>query len=205
MSEPIVTPKVDRITGAAQTIDWEHSKIHNGESFTILFSDGTPTNAGEMTAIGFTTSLLGPAGGRRVHLVVDAEATFPATLLLIENPTVILDQGTGLGILNRDRESTNVSQLRDQDTARLLGATSYTVVQAAAGDVDVGGIHLIEEIIGQTGNPVSIQGGRTRGQREWILSPGADYTLLLSNLTADTNVHVLAAHFYESIHKDFAN
>ena len=199
-AQPVMTPKVDGITGAAIGIDWEHSKTHSGDSFTHNFS-GAVTGLGGETAVAFRTSAVGVV---RIHLIVDAQADDESILTLEEALTIALDGGGGAEPRNRDRGSNDLSELIQIETAATAGVSNYEEVAAAA-DITHNGITVLREVIGQAGNPVTLTAGQSRGVREFILAPNTVYLISLATATGNATNHNLTLNWYETIHADFAN
>jgi len=195
---------LDKITGAALTIDIEHREIHDGHYFKAFYESVAPlpTDIGAETAIGFLT----PSLPTRIHMVIDAWADDESVLEIREDPTVTLAQGTGVTPRNRDRLGAG-SNILDHSAVPVLGlVTTYTVAQAAAGDLSGGAVLHHETLAIAAGPPFdSVQNAQFRGQREWILLPDTEYVVILTNLTANDTVHNILLNWYEYTHGDWAN
>ncbi len=192
-------PTPDKVTGDMITIDHEHHEIHCGDSFVAHFEDGTPTNIGEETAIGFKT----PAAAdslKRIHLVVNVLANKQSNFEIREAPTVVANQGTAMAPLNRDRDSANESLVINHQTPAVANSvTTYTVAQAAAANLAAAGAVLHSETIAIAGGPPfgSIDNALSRGRREFVLAPDTDYVVILTSETNDTTQHEIQLDFYE--------
>jgi len=190
---------LDKITGAALTIDIEHREIHDGHYFKAFYESVAPlpTDIGAETAIGFLT----PPLPTRIHMVIDADADDESTFEFREDPTVVLDQGVFLEALNRYRSGGGSLILDHSNPGVALGVTTYTVLQAAAADLSASGSILHSETLAIAAGPPfgSILNDRHRGQREWILRPDTEYVAILTNLTANDTVHKLTLNWYETV------
>ncbi len=193
-------PMIDKFSGAAVEIDWAHHKIHSEDFFTAHYESMAPlpTNAGEDTAISFST----PAEAvspRRVHLFFDAWANDESVLEFREGPAIVLGNESPLLIFNRRRGSPNTSILRRNNIAQTAGQlSSHTVVQAAAAGL-AGGTILHHETIAIGGNPpfAGVMNGQARSEREWPLDFDTNYVLILTSSTINDTVHNLILNWYE--------
>ena len=193
---------VDAVSWGQIGINFEHSKIHDGDSFTAHYESVAPlpTNAGEETAIGFLT----PAAAiGRVHMIIDVRADDESVWELREAPTVVLNQGTVLTPLNRFRDSANRSVMLDLETNAANAVSQFTVAEAVAADLSGGTILHSETIAIAAGPPFgSIMNAESRGQREFILMADTEYVIIVTSSTANVTVHEITLNWYELIHKN---
>ena len=178
-------PMVDKFSGAAVEIAWAHHKIHSEDFFTAHYEGfPLPTNAGEETAISFSTSTEA-VSPRRVHMFFDAWANDESVLEFREGPAIVLANESPLLIFNRRRGSPNTSILRRNNIAQTAGQlSSHTVVEAAAAGL-AGGTILHHETIAIGANPPfrSVLNGQAREEREWVLDFATNYVLILTSST----------------------
>lgn len=205
MGYPVMTARVDPITGAAIAMEYEHHEIHEGKSFTAWQESVAPlpTVIGEETAIGFIT----PSLPTRIHMIVDAWADDESVLEIRENPTVTLDTGADAGGLGRHRSIGDTSLMLTQAAVPLVGSlTSYTVLQAAAGDLSGGTVLHHETLAIAAGPPFASKLNTvSRGQREFILLPDTEYVVILTNSTGNPTVHNIILNWYELADEEFIN
>ncbi len=205
MTRPIMTPKVDGITGAAIGMDFEHHLIHAEKSFKVLYEETAPTNVGEETAIGFLTP---PAASGLIHFTFQAWANDESILELREDPVIVLDTGLAQIIQNRFRPSANTSGVLNNDAPGGLAGnvSTYNVAQAAAAGL-AGGTILHHETLAAGSAPpfASMVNSMSRAQAESVLLPSTEYVLILTTTTINTTTHNLQLNWYEHIPADFAN
>jgi len=157
--------KVDH--GALMTIDIVHHEIHEGLHFFGSYS--AVKNAGETLDIHIVT----PNSIRRMHLM--AEVSAQGSGVMIWNSGVLTsDNGTALGILNSNRNSSK--------TTTLLAYHTPTVTNA--------GTTLITKIVGAGG--AQKLGGSNSQRDEIILKANTKYLL---RFTSDGNSNTIAWNF----------
>ena len=194
---------LDRITGAQVVMDVEHHEIHNGNAYTCHY-EVTGTGATKMTAIAFITGAEIPAvalGQGLIHMTVDAGADDEAVLRIVEGPSMDLDEGTDLDVFNRDRGSADFANITTVDAApTVYHASYYGDVAAAGANITITAANTLHyETIGQSGNPVSSFGGRSRGEREFILLPETQYIVILTRSTANATFCEITLNFYQTV------
>lgn len=201
MAPPI---PLDRVSGAAMQIDFEHHEIHQEESFLAMYQSAAPlpTVAGEETAIGFTAPTLEQSGGKYIHMEVDAFANDESTFEIREGPNVTPAQGTAYAPFNRWRDSTNPSVIRDHGGPPTVAnrVTTYTVAEANAADLALGAGGLLHSEVLAVGGALpfaSLLNARSRGRRELVLYPGIEYVVILTNLTGNNTIHTITLNWYE--------
>ncbi len=203
-AQPVMTPKVDNITGAAQVIDWEHSKLHQGDSYVATYSVTTANLDNQRTVIAFTTPVVNLG---RVHVTFNYSSSDPADAILYEVPTITdATQGTEAVPLNAFRESTNTSGMQSLEAAPAANGSysTYNEAEVAAANIAATGTVIWQFQLG-TGSGPFAQGGTSRGDAEVILASGTLYWIMLRNQGASANSHALNLRWYESIDGDFAN
>lgn len=187
----------DNASNALEVIDFEHHEIHAGDSFVAHYSN-TVTNIGEMTVIAFNT----PDTTKWIHLVVEYTATALAEALLIEAPSIDVDEGAALLIFNRDRNSAKVSGVSSIETAPVANrATSFNEVQAAGANITINAANTVSiHHIGGGSGPHGTGGGQIQ-RDEYILKQNTQYAIILRALNNDDNIHNLHASWYEHINR----
>ena len=188
----------DGVSGALTTIDFEHHEIHEGDHFVCHYA-GEVTNNGEMTVIAFNT----PDTAEWVHVVVEYTATAFARALLIEAPSIDVDDGTALLIFNRDRNNGRASGVLSIETVPVANrATSYDETQAGGANITINAANTVSEHhIGGGSGPFGTGGGQMQ-RDEYILRRNTQYAFLLEALNADTNIHNLHVSWYEHVSKE---
>ncbi len=185
----------DDSSGVLGTIDFAHHKIHESDAFVCQY-DNTVTNVGEMTVIAFNT----PDTARWIHLVVEYTATAEAAALLVEAPSIDVDEGTDLAIFNRDRNSARAAEVSSIETVPEVGkATSYNEAQAAGANITINAANtLARHHIGGGTGPHSTGGGQLI-RDEFILKRNTQYALILEALNNDTGIQNIQASWYENV------
>jgi hypothetical protein len=186
----------DDPSGMLGTIVFEHHKIHIGDSFVCHYSN-TVTNNGEMTVIAFNT----PDTAGWVHVVVEYTATALARALLIEAPSIDLDEGTDLAVFNRNRNSAKTSGISNIKTVPEANeASSYDEVAAAAANITINAANTVSEhhIGGVAVGPGGTSGSQLQ-RNEYILKQNTQYAIILEALNNDTGIHNIHASWYEQV------
>ena len=187
--------RVDAATHALEVMDYEHHEIHGGSSFSCHYVNAV-TNIGEMTAIAFNT----PNTTKWGHLTIQADSTGACYVILCENPSIDVDEGTQLTIYNRNRNSATASTMLSIETAPVANkATSYNEAQAADANITVT-TELARNYLG-AGEKKTI-GGTARGSQEWLLDQDQQYVVLMYSLTDDDATHNLTLDWYEHTDKN---
>ena len=187
----------DDASGVLGVIDYEHHAIHDGDSFVCHYSN-TVTNINEMTVIAFNT----PDTTRWVHVVVEYTATALARALLIEAPSIDVDEGTALLIFNRDRNSAKESGVLSIETAPVANrATSYNEAQATGANITINAANTVSEHhIGGGSGPFGTGGGQLQ-RDEYILKQNTQYAFILEALNNDDNIHNMHVSWYEHVNR----
>jgi hypothetical protein len=195
-----MTPRVDRITGAAIGIAYEHHEVHEGGAFSAFFQNALAA-IGEQTVIAFIT----PATGPLIHIVADAWANDSVDLIISEAPTIIGAGAAGNPVpLNRNRQIATASQVTRTENPQTVGEVS-TYNEAQAGASFTTGTTLWQETFGGANHPLAQAGGQTRGGREFVLAPATAYGFeIFANTNNATNTNLILT-WYEHTSKDFVN
>lgn len=181
---------IDDATHAMTIIDYEHHEVHEGDHFTAHYTNDV-TNTNEMTVIGFTT------GTKPIHMVGIATASAAASFKLVSAPSIDVNEGTDLVAYNNNRSSATTTTLVSiEDPAVVGNLTSYNETQAASANITTT-VTLFHEDIGQTGNPLSVSGGLSRGQSEWLLAASTQYCFILDADDDNDNTHNITLEWYE--------
>ena len=186
----------DAVSGVLGTIDFEHHKIHESDSFVCHYA-GEVTNTGEMTVIAFNT----PDTTGWVHVVVEYTSTALARALLIEAPSIDVDEGAALVIFNRDRNSAKASGVLSVETVPVANrATSYDETQAAGANITINAANTVSEhhLGGVAVGPGGTSGSQMQ-RNEYILKQNTQYAFILESLNDDTNIHNLHISWYENV------
>ncbi len=192
-----LTP-LDSVSGALVQLELAHHRVHEAYAFTSHY-EITATGATKMTAIGFIT----PAATLAlIHMTVDAGADDECVLRIVEEPSVDLGEGTDLATFNRNRvdpvRNSRLATIEAVPDVNLLD--SYTDVQAAGANITITAVNTLHyETIGQAGNPVSTFGGKSRGTREFVLKPEAQYMIILTRSTANATFCEITLNWYEAL------
>ena len=183
----------DGISNALCVIDFEHHEIHEGDHFVCHYA-GEVTNTGEMTVIAFNT----PDTAEWLHVVVEYTATAFARALLIEAPSIDVDDGTDLAIFNRDRNSTKESGVSTIETVPEVNkATSFDEGEAGGANITITAANTVSEHhIGGGSGPFGTGGGQMQ-RDEYILKQDTQYAFILEALNDDTNIHNIHVSWYE--------
>ncbi len=196
ISNTVARPlRVDSSTHTLQTIEYEHHEIHSGSSFTCNY-ENTTTNIGEMTVIAFNT----PNTTKWIHFVADISSTGACYVLLCENTSIDVGEGTEITIYNRNRNSTNTSTVSSIEATPSAGeATSYNEVQAAGANITT--TTTLERNYLGAGDKKTL-GGSTRATQEWVLDQNQQYAVIVVAQTNDDAVTTITLDWYEHTDKD---
>lgn len=187
---------IDITTGADVSIGIEHNMVHEGETYSVSFSNAV-TNINEQTVIAFRT----PATGPKIHLLISASATALTTLSLVEAPSIDEDEGTEVIARNRNRTSSNTSLVRSIQAIETVGSvTTFNETQAAGANITEDTI-IYSEQFGASGNPQSKTGGSTRDEFERVLNFDTEYVIILNADDNNDNEHMISLSWYEHTDK----
>ena len=147
---------IDRSTGAANTIEYEHHEIHSGSSFTVA-----DTVACDTTTVKWQITT--PDSMVYAHMIFSLSSTGEATYLVTEGSD--RTDGAALAEMNRRRVGT-------PDAATVIVTRTPT-----GGDTD-GAVTLFTKRSGITSvASKNVEGGGARSLNEWILKPNTKYVI----------------------------
>ena len=202
-AQPVMTPRVDSMTGAQLGIDYPHHEIHGGSSFAVDYSETTAATDDHRTGIAFTTPA---AASGRVHFIVTATASQPAEFFLLES-AVFVDgtQGTPGTVMNRFRGNANTSAVSNLEGAANANSFSkFDEAEFTAATFTGGGTGLAHGILEGGSGPFAV-GGASRGAQEWILDASTIYCFYIQNIGANANTHNIEANWYEHVDGGYVN
>lgn len=157
-------------------IDVYHARVHNGVAFACeLFQ----ANLGAGASLNML--LKPPAGEVPPHVLPGFASTGEARLFLYEGPTTSAD-GTALPRVNRNRLSAN--------NANLEVFSGPTVSDDG---------ELLTQLLVGGGGFFTPAGGEIDFSQEFILAPGTDYLLRLTNEAASAQDTLLKLYWYEGV------
>jgi len=182
------TPKpmrIDDSTEAIKVIEYEHTEVHGGSSYTAHLStsdlDDNPLR------ISFTT----PNTTKWAHMLFYVSTTGEATFELQEAPTGGVSGGSNLTPYNHNRNSANASTLISTDDTN-----PGELTQGAT--VGTGATVLLQYEFGGGRNKV---GAERRGDSEFVLLQNTKYQVNLTSGTNDIRA-VLEIDWYEHTDKN---
>ncbi|KKK92318.1 hypothetical protein LCGC14_2704130 [marine sediment metagenome] len=181
---------VDVPTGAIAAITFEHSELHSGLSYTSDFVD-------EAMGIGDTIILVWktPSAPTFVHAVPGFTTLVGGDLVLWENPTWTTGTGNLNPILNRRRDSANVSTVLEDLTATPAFTATDNLLANVAG-LNTGAAIQIHRFHAW-GKKDKLAAGGARDTEEWILNPDTQYALVYT-ADANNNKAQVIMNWYES-------
>ena len=156
------------------TVDVNHQRNHDGRAYYAYkaYPASAPLSSGASIDIMFAC-----AAGITPHLNVEAMCMGDAELKIYENATST--SGTSFTPINRNRNSTNVSQ-----SAMVINPT----VTATGTEIDY------QIIAGGVGKK---SGGGESGSLEYVLKPLTNYLFRLTNVNGTNHAAFLALEWYE--------
>ncbi len=163
---------IDEYTRSLTTIGWEHHKIHEGDTFTVLEVTDLPNAAVRDILI------ITPDTTKWAHLVWEIEHELE-TLIQFYRGTVVTDNGTVVPSFNRNGNSDNVS------TTFVYHTPTITNDGVLIGTIQQG-----------SGKKA---GGSDRQSNEFMLKRNTMYLVRITNLTANNNLIFMKLNWYESI------
>lgn len=193
-----VSPEIADDTLCQVGIDFDHEKIHDGESFTAYYTLTTSSDDAHRTGI----FILTPAAVTgRCHMVVSFSASHAATFSINEGVTFDVNEGTnGQPIYNRYRDSTKVSTVSDNATAPVANKMcTLTEAEIAAGNFAAGTVIRTEPLV--AGGGPKAAGGAARGEQEYILKAATKYIFMVTNVGANANTHHILLDWYEHLNR----
>lgn len=153
-------------------MDWEHYKIHEGDTYTIIQT--TDLGNGGVRDI----LVVPPNTAVRAHLIWEIEHELETSIQFYRG-TTYTDNGTAIVSFNRNGNSLN--------TATTLVYHTPTITNAGT---------LIGTIQQGDGKKA---GGSDRESNEFILKQGTAYLIRITNLTVNNNLIFLKLNWYELV------
>lgn len=150
----------DSATDALNIVDYEHHEIHSGRSF--IFATSTDIAASGQIDILIDTN---SSSSRWSHMIIELTAERETEFYLYED-CLASASGTAQTQFNRDRNSSNTSNILVYDTPTISSV----------------GTLLEMETLGSGRNI----GGETRGNEEIILKADTSYLIRIKNTSAST-------------------
>lgn len=149
-------------------IDSSHEEIHKGDAYTVSIVSGVLGDNATLN-IAFKT----PNTTKYIHMIVDWSSKAGGSIEVIEAPTWTQGSGTSLAIINRERNSSNTSGIKNNATTTVFLANSKmvkdvtTVLETNALTIDQ------EHVFGS-----NVKGAQSqRGVQELILKANTAYVI----------------------------
>jgi len=184
---------VDLATNAIIFITYPHHKIHDGDGFSAYFFNTTANADDARSVIAFKT----PNTTRWGHPTIQVSASSPAEFILLEGPTLDLDEGNEEPIYNRNRNSATVSTMIPITTAGTPGEITTFLEAEINGATLVGGLEIDYKQLAGGEGPKAV-GGSERDSQEWVLKQDTIYLFILQNIGASVNLHTINLNWYEN-------
>ncbi len=163
---------VDTVSRAIVTIEFEHGKIHEGDTFTIL--EVTDLGNGAIRDILVVT----PNTTKWAHLVWEIEHELETSIQFYIG-TLYTDNGTAIIAFNRNGNSDTIATTLTYHTPTITNVGTL--------------IGIIQQGDGRRA------GGSDRLSNEFILKQNTAYLIRITNLTANNNLISLKLNWYETI------
>lgn len=177
---------IDDKTTATATIEFEHHKVHEGDSFVNDSVDISMTT-NDTLVLAFKT----PDTTKLAHMVVSGWSLTIAHIDIIEGPTWDSGSGSQNTTFNRDRNSTTTSTLLE-DTTGSFAANSATVLNPT----NLAGGTIIHDIYFAAGKK---EGGEIpRGIAEFMLKRNTTYAIRMTADAVNSAGHLIL-NWYEQI------
>jgi len=191
-------PRLDVITHAFSTIEYEHHEIHGGKMYHAYYAVTTAATSGHKSGLYIKTPA---AGGALCHVVVHFSASVAADAHILEAPTIDANVGTSHTnvIYNRYRDSVNESGVLSNAASPVANRFTTMAYDQFGGTWAEGTV--LEAYALQTGTGPKAAGGESRGASEWILKAGTAYVFMLENTVATANNHLIHIDWYEHTNK----
>ena len=193
------SPRLDVMTHAFSTIEYEHHEIHAGKMYHAYYAVTTAATSGHKSGLYIKTPA---AGGALCHVVVHFSASVAADAHILEAPTIAANVGTSHTnvVYNRYRDSDNISGVLSNATIPVANKFTTMAADQFGGTWAEGTV--LEEYALQTGTGPKAAGGESRGASEWILKAGTAYVFMLENTVATANNHLIHIDWYEHTSKE---
>ncbi len=166
----------DDATGAAIVIDTIHHEVHEGE---MWHGERTVTGVSDAASLNY---VLHTGGAVDAHVVFEILASGLVTVSLFESPTVA-SLGTAMSTYNMNR---------------LMTTTANSQLYHTSVVTSTGSVALVNSRILPGGNSATTRvGGGVRQGTEWILAPGTNYLLRITNLSGSSASINTVVEWYE--------
>lgn len=152
------TLPIDDMSGALETIEFEHHELHDGDAFACHLA-GTALNTGDILQLLIVT----PDSDHWAHMTFMATATGEGYISIYEG-VVTSANGTAVAVYNRNRNSATAATLTAYHTPTVTNVGT--------------------EIRGDYVGAGKSSGGDFRARAEWVLKKNVKY---LFRLTAGVN------------------
>jgi len=179
--------EIDSLSGSIQVIDFAHHKIHEGDSFCVSHTL-TAKNDGTYLTIYLKT----PNAEKSIHMFTQWASSGASYFRIREYPVVTANTGSSQLSVNRNRNSTNISEALDNATVPIAGyAMTDVTISDRTADVagSKGGLIIWQEYDG-IGKQMT---GGNRNDSEFILKKNTPYVF---ELESDASGLVLNANLY---------
>lgn len=181
------------IGGSSVVIDFAHAEIHEGDSYTAYYTRTTASTNAHRSGLYIKTPV-----GKLCHMVVQFASSTAANYSICEAPVIAANIGTHANVIyNRYRDSANTSGCFDNATVRAANRYTTLTETQIAGDGTWTTGTVIRSAPLTAGSGPKPAGGSTRDTQEYILKANTAYVFLLTNTTADANVHNILCDWYE--------
>lgn len=161
---------VDYVSRCLLVMPNEHHKTHEGKHYIVLKYFNSVAN-GSKAVVRFRT----PAS-TYTHMVFSAYASAGALIQVFEDSTRTNIDANALSIINRNRESTNISDFQQ--------------VCHTPGGVENGTIMVPKQKMGTTGNPNATTPGDNRDANEYILKRDTVYSIEVESEADGTDINI---------------
>jgi len=180
--------------GALITIDQGHREIHEGDSYTALYTITTAAALGARSGILIKT----PAAPKGVHMLGSFACSAASDARLCEAPTVTANVGShGNVIYNRLRGSANTSGIFDNATVPVVNKFTTLTEAQIAGDGSFALGTVLRTFPVSIGTGPQQTGGTSRADSEYILAANTKYLVLLTTTSGSATTHWLLLDWYE--------
>lgn len=180
MTQKALLFQIDGFTSAQTVMQNDHTYIHEGKAFTIIYNYTSLASAAQ-TYLGFTTP--NAASGIFVHFRPLGVSTTASGIIANLYENLSYSSGSAYTPFNRNRLSTK--------TATVTAATGVTSTPGS--ELIIAGASA-----GAAGNPVSSTGGAAPGSAEEIvLKQNTPYVIEVDNIGASTTSGFVTLFWYE--------
>lgn len=164
--------RIDEITKTLTTISLQHDMVHEGKEYFI--TDSITLGDGESREI----RVEAPSGAKLIHMVFFGNGSFDTELNVYEDTTKSHVPSAALTPINRNRRSSNISDL--------------TICSSPSGAGN-GNLLWSTRFGSDSGFPVFGSGGNLEGRNrnEIILGDGRAYLFIINSYTTNNNVYLL--------------